>query len=163
MVMNALKDDKRVEQFINSFTLKEATATVDVDTEPSKPVVIEAPMVTDSQSNTNSKTEPPPASSSARPLLKAPIRGGVLNGKAISLPKPSYPEAARVAGASGTVAVQITINESGDVMTASAVSGDPLLHAAAVAAAYRAKFSPTRLSGQPVKVSGTVTYNFVLR
>jgi len=41
------------------------------------------------------------------------------------------------------------------------VSGHPLLRAAAVAAARGARFSPTKLSGQPVKVSGVITYNFV--
>ncbi|MGA9994872.1 MAG: TonB family protein [Pyrinomonadaceae bacterium] len=90
-----------------------------------------------------------------------PIAGGVLNGKAISLPKPAYPPIARAAHASGTVIVQITIDENGSVISARAVSGHPLLQGAAVAAARGAKFSPTTLSGQPVKVTGVITYNFV--
>ena len=57
--------------------------------------------------------------------------------------------------------VQVLIDEQGKVISASAVSGHPLLQAAAVAAARGAKFSPTVLSGQPVKVSGVITYNFV--
>ncbi len=91
-----------------------------------------------------------------------PISGGVLNGKAISLPKPPYPAVARAARASGTVTVQVTVDESGKVISARAVSGHPLLQQAAVQAAYGAKFSPTQLSGQPVKVTGVITYNFVL-
>ncbi len=89
------------------------------------------------------------------------ISGGVLNGKAVSKPQPAYPPIAKAAGASGTVTVQIVVDEEGNVVSAAAVSGHPLLQQAAVAAAREAKFSPTFLSGQPVKVSGVVTYNFV--
>jgi protein TonB len=89
------------------------------------------------------------------------ISGGVLNGKAISLPKPPYPPAAKAVRAGGSVSVQVLIDENGSVVSASAVSGHPLLRSAAVAAARGARFSPTKLSGQPVKVSGVITYNFV--
>jgi hypothetical protein len=37
-----------------------------------------------------------------------------------------------------------------------------MLRAAAEQAAMRARFSPTLLSGQPVRVAGTLVYNFVL-
>jgi len=100
----------------------------------------------------------PTVSSSPR----APISGGILNGKAISLPKPPYPAIAKAAHASGTVVVQIIVDERGCVISARAVGGHPLLQAAAVAAARQACFSPTRLSGEPVKVSGVITYNFLL-
>lgn len=95
------------------------------------------------------------------PGVPKTISGGVLNTKAISLPRPPYPPIARAAGASGSVSVQVLIDEKGNVVSASAVSGHPLLRAAAVNAARGAKFSPTMLSGQPVKVSGVITYNFV--
>ena len=88
------------------------------------------------------------------------ISGGVLNGKAISLPNPEYPVIARQAHASGAVTVQVTIDEDGNVISAKAVAGHPLLQAAAVSAARQAKFSPTRLAGQPVKVQGVLVYNF---
>lgn len=92
---------------------------------------------------------------------RAPISGGVLNGKAVSLPKPAYPAIANAAHASGTVTVQVLIDERGCVVSSRAVGGHPLLQQAAVQAAYRACFTPTLLSGQPVKVSGVITYNFV--
>ncbi|MEQ1763575.1 MAG: energy transducer TonB [Pyrinomonadaceae bacterium] len=95
-----------------------------------------------------------------KPIPKQ-ISGGVLNGKATSLPKPPYPPAARAVRASGSVSVQVLVDEQGNVISASAVSGHPLLRAAAVQAARSAKFAPTMLSGQAVKVSGVVTYNFV--
>ncbi len=107
----------------------------------------------------NIADEPPPPPPPAPP--RAPISGGVLNGKAISLPKPAYPAIARTAHASGTVVVQVVIDENGNVISAHAVSGHPLLQAVAVAAARGARFSPTKLSGQPVKVTGVITYNFV--
>jgi len=98
----------------------------------------------------------PPGASGGRT-----ISGGVLNGKAISLPKPPYPPIARAANASGAVNVQVLVDEKGRVVTARAVSGHPLLRAAAEGAARNARFTPTLLSGQPVKVSGVITYNFV--
>ena len=85
----------------------------------------------------------------------------MLNGKAISLPKPPYPPIAKAAHASGTVVVQVLIDENGAVVSAHAVSGHPLLQAVAVNAAKQARFSPTKLSGQPVKVTGVIQYNFV--
>ncbi len=90
------------------------------------------------------------------------VSGGVLNGKAISKPAPPYPAIARAAKASGTVTVQITVDEEGKVIAASAVSGHPLLRASAVSAARQARFSPTLLGGQPVRVAGVITYNFIL-
>src|SRR5687767_6213897 len=104
--------------------------------------------------------EPPPPAPTPTPRT-APISGGVLNGKAISLPKPQYPPIARAAHASGTVVVQVLIDENGSVVSAKAVSGHPLLQAVAVSAARQARFSPTKLSGQPVKVTGVIQYNFV--
>jgi len=91
------------------------------------------------------------------------VSGGVLNGKAISKPQPPYPPIAKAARASGTVTVQIVVDETGRVISASPVGGHPLLQQAAAQAARQARFSPTLLSGQPVKVSGVITYNFVLQ
>ncbi|MBC7931086.1 MAG: energy transducer TonB [Rubrivivax sp.] len=106
---------------------------------------------------------PPPPAPPPAPPKKTVVSGGVLNGKAISKPQPTYPPIAKAARAQGTVTVQILVDESGRVVSASAVSGHPLLQQAAVSAARNARFSPTLLSGQPVKVSGVITYNFVLQ
>jgi TonB family protein len=91
----------------------------------------------------------------------APIEGGKLNGNAIALPNPEYPDIARAARAEGSVTVQIMIDETGHVISARAVSGHSLLQAAAVTAARQAVFAPTRLKGEPVKVTGALIYNFV--
>lgn len=105
-------------------------------------------------------SEPPP-SPAPRPILK-PISGGVLNGTAVSLPAPAYPEAAKRMRTSGTVAVEVVLDETGKVVSATATSGPGILRDAAVQAALKARFSPTKLSGQPVKVSGVINYKFAL-
>lgn len=119
-----------------------------------------------SSANSNSgvpqlTSEPPPPPKAPTPGAPKTISGGVLNGKAISKPQPAYPAIAKAAKASGTVVVQVLVDEQGNVISARAVSGHPLLQQSAVAAARQAKFSPTMLSGQPVKVTGVITYNFV--
>ncbi len=88
------------------------------------------------------------------------VSGGVVNGKAINLPTPAYPPAAKAAKASGSVQVQVTIDESGDVISATPVGGHALLRANAEVAARQAKFAPTMMSGQPVKTTGIIVYNF---
>jgi Ca-activated chloride channel family protein len=113
---------------------------------------------------TGSGSPPPPAKSPGIARLHGPpmqISAGVINGKATSLPKPPYPAAARAVKASGAVSIQVTVDESGNIVSASAMSGHPLLRAAAEQAAKGAKFSPTMMSGQPVRVTGVITYNFV--
>lgn len=108
------------------------------------------------------RPEQPTPSSDAPPAApRAPISGGVLNGKATHLVQPSYPPIAKAAHASGSVTVQVVVDENGNVISAHATSGHPLLQPAAVAAARGSKFSPTKLSGQPVKVTGVIVYNFV--
>jgi protein TonB len=104
---------------------------------------------------------PPPPAPTPKPTPHAPISGGVLNGKAIRLVTPPYPAIARSAHASGQVSVQVLIDENGNVISATPTSGHPLLRAAAQSAAMQSKFSPTKLSGQPVKVNGVIIYNFV--
>lgn len=107
---------------------------------------------------------PPPRHSCSLSLeTRHVFQGGLLNGKAISKPLPSYPPDAKAARVSGIVAVEIVVDESGRVESAEAFSGPELLRDAAVEAARAARFSPTLLSGQPVKVSGKITYNFILQ
>jgi len=107
----------------------------------------------------NIESEPPPPA--PRPILK-PVSGGVLNGTALSLPSPIYPETARRLRTAGVVTVDVVVDETGRVISAVATSGPSLLRDVAVQAALRARFSPTKLSGQPVKVSGLINYKFAL-
>lgn len=84
-----------------------------------------------------------------------------LNGKAVSLPNPEYPVIAMKANAQGSVDVEVTVDETGHVIAARAISGHPLLQAASVAAARQAVFQPTSVNGESVKVNGVLRYNFV--
>ncbi len=88
------------------------------------------------------------------------VTGGVLNGSALNLPSPLYPEAARRMRTSGIVEVEVVIDENGKVISAKAISGPTVFRDNAVQAALRAKFTPSKLSGQPVKVTGKIIYNF---
>ena len=85
---------------------------------------------------------------------------GVVNGKAIYLAMPVYPVAAKTIRVEGAVNVQVLIDEKGNVVSASVISGHPLLRAVAVKAARESRFTPTLLSNQPVKVTGVIVYNF---
>lgn len=107
-------------------------------------------------------SEPPAPEPIPKPVPKV-IRKSVINGDALVLPKPPYPPIAKQMGVQGTVNVQVLIDEKGNVISATPVSGNPLLVHVARKAAYQARFSPTLLGDQPVKVSGVITYNFVLQ
>jgi len=114
-------------------------------------------VVPDASVSTVSIPDPPPA---IKPLVKRIVSEGVINGKAKYLPAPPYPAPAIIVKAHGSVNVQITIDETGKVISSKAVTGHPLLRAAAEKAAWKAKFSPTYLSKVPVKVTGVIVYNF---
>jgi TonB family protein len=166
--LHTKKDDPVQEEFLSSFKLPER-----IDTPPQPPPVAEnTPPVPPAQpgpgaaQNTSPGQGDFPTTAEAKPETaaapepggKRPISGGVLNGKAITLPKPMYPAGA---DATGTVTVEVTIDEYGSVASARAVSGPPQLQPAAVEAARQARFSPTYLMGEAVKVRGVITYNFV--
>ncbi len=102
-------------------------------------------------------TPPPPAQPKAPP---PPQSKGVINGLAVSLPQPPYPPTARTMRVTGNVSVQVTISEAGKVISAKAVSGHALLKDAAEKSAWNARFTPTMLSGHPVKVTGVIVYKF---
>ncbi len=182
--LDTKKDEAIQEQFLSSFVIPEklpgpATAVAENYAAPRvraevMPSTSEGPPAAKKDDNQNpdeaarkdenqkhdeNATHDAAAMSDSKPQ-RAPISGGVLNGKAINLPAPEYPAIARQAKASGAVTVKVMIDENGAVISAQAVSGHPLLQAAAVAAARQARFSPTLLMGEPVKVTGVIVYNF---
>lgn len=115
------------------------------------------------QSEGAQQKAPAPAATPAPKPKRASGSFSVLNSKAVSKPAPEYPAEAKAAGIQGTVSVLIEVDEAGSVTEAEALGGPAPLRDAAVAAARRAKFLQTRLSGRPVKVTGIVTYTFALR
>ncbi|HEV8588566.1 MAG TPA: TonB family protein [Pyrinomonadaceae bacterium] len=107
--------------------------------------------------------QPTPEPTPVKPAGPQRLPSTVLISKIINLPKPAYPIFAKQMGAQGPVNVQILVDESGNVISAHAVNGHPTLIHAAEDAAKRARFTPTLLNNQPVKVQGVITYNFVLQ
>lgn len=167
--LNNKKDDLIQEQFLSSFVLPEKIEI----TPPAPPVAKISPATGQPAPESTPATATKPAkegadssdpeakqdaTATADAVGKRAVRGGILNGKAITLPKPIYPAGV---DASGTVTVEVTVDEYGGVSSARAVSGHALLQQAAVDAALQARFSPTYLMGEPVKVTGLITYNFV--
>jgi len=164
------KDQAAEEKFLSSFVLPERQA------DPPKVAAnaeqtLEQPANTEGAENTAQKQSDPNAqtgtegntendkpnnnANAKQPDVKKPINGGVLNGKAIYLPQPEGS-----GEATGVVLVQVLIDEQGSVVEARAVYGPQHLHASAVSAAKLARFTPTTLMGEPVKVAGTISYNF---
>jgi outer membrane biosynthesis protein TonB len=181
--LNTKKDDALEEKFLSSFVLPEkameapktaanagdqATGTEgrQANNEAKNNAVQpegEATLPDTPTNNNNNNSEPgqtnPAATNPPQPQQgqkKGPINGGMLNGKAIYMPLPDAP----AGDASGGVLVAVVVDESGSVVEARAVSGPQNLHAAAVNAARLARFSPTLMMGEPVRVSGTLSYNF---
>jgi hypothetical protein len=173
--LNTKKDDTLEEKFLSSFVLPErqveqpkvASAETEQVLNPENQTAQRPessdrkPGETSAQPGTEGNTEgaaPNAANNNQQPgqnQKRGPISGGMLNGKAIYLPQP---EAS--GDVNGVVMVQVLIDEQGSVIEARPISGPQQLHAAAVNAARLARFSPTMLMGEPVKVSGTLSYNF---
>lgn len=174
VVLNTKKDDELTDQFLSSFELPEKIAQPQAAVVATNPAAVEFSATRKPASGQESggdeaqKAEPATTTAEAKSddagatttKPRAPISGGVLNGKAVSLVRPEYSAEARAAGANGNVMVQVLIDESGAVINATAVSGHPLLRGACVNAAMASRFSPTRLSGEPVKVMGVLQYDF---
>ena len=182
VTLNTKKDEALDEKFLSSFELPEReapkiTANTNVDPNTATPKdpnqaqnnagaegETELPPNKENASDTGAANvaannqEPNPAPQANKPgQKKGPIAGGMLNGKALYLPLPEVP----AGEATGVVLVQVLVDEQGTVVEAKAVSGPQHLQPAAVSAARLARFTPTLLLGEPVKVSGTLSYNFV--
>jgi TonB family protein len=138
----------------------EATANKFLDSFTLAPAIHRAPARSAEGGASETSAPPPPA---PKKLPRAPISGGIIDSKAISKPAPAYPAAAKEAGVWGTVEVFVVVDEQGKVIKAEAVRGPVQLREAAVEAARKARLSPVRLSGELVKYSGLLTYNFRLR
>jgi TonB family protein len=163
--LNTKKDDELRDQFLSSFVLPEKIAapapTVAAAAEVSTEAPAEQTPAEAKKPATNEEAKPDEAQKPATEAGKrAPVSAGVLNGKAISLPKPEYPPDARAAGAEGVVVIQVMVDEQGNVTEAHPISGPKQLQDVSVNAALQAKFSPTLVSGEPVKVTGVLVYNF---
>lgn len=112
---------------------------------------------------------PPPTPTPAAKPVVTPTPDQVVRltsvltqGRALRKAQPPYPGIARRAGVSGSVQVQISISETGEVTSATLLNGHPLLREAALQAARQWLFIPTELNGRPVRAIGVITFNFRL-
>ncbi len=103
----------------------------------------------------------PPSGDEQTPANRPPVNAGILNSRAVNLPKPAYPPNAKQMGVSGQVTVQVSVDEAGNVTAAKATSGNQMLRSSAEAAARQSKFNPVRINNQAVPVNGILLYNFV--
>ncbi len=91
---------------------------------------------------------------------RGPLISGILNMKVVTEVLPAYPPKAKDKGIEGRVEVQLLVNEDGEVIFANPLSGPEELWAESVKAAVVARFGPTTLSGEPVKMTGRIIYDF---
>jgi TonB family protein len=115
--------------------------------------------------NTRPSISPTPSASPipspSAPPNNRPVNAGVLNGRAVTLPKPAYPPIAKQMRASGQVAVQVFVDETGNVTAAKATTGNSLLRAPAEAAARQSRINPIIVGDRAVKATGIIVYNFI--
>src|SRR5260370_29594440 len=88
----------------------------------------------------------------------------IIFGKPITRPAPCYPALAKAKHVSGKVRVEVEVDEEGKVIWAKAISGDSILQSAAIRAACRSRFTPSRLIGSKTRVKALdlLTYDFKL-
>jgi TonB family protein len=163
--LDTKKNDAIQEQFLSSFVLPEKmVGNTTAAAQPAAVTTDEPALATTDAAkpspNVDRDSKLEEAGHPTEPGKRAPVSGGVLNGKAINLLVPDYPAEAKASGVEGVVVIQVLIDEQGNVIDARAVSGPKLLQEPSLNAARQTKFSPTLLSGEPVKVSGVLVFNF---
>jgi TonB family protein len=142
----------------STVTIREADDQIPQPTPSSTPNPTSSPI-----SNPNPSSNPTTSQTEANPRRtidrQQPIESGILNRKAIDLPDPKLAEGATKYG--GIVRVRVVVDETGKVISAEVEDGRIELRRAAVEAARKARFAPTLIDGQPVKITGLLTYLFV--
>ncbi|MBC7796692.1 MAG: hypothetical protein H7Z37_07465, partial [Pyrinomonadaceae bacterium] len=94
-----------------------------------------------------------------KPLI---INGGIVNGKAVTLPIPEYPTNLKFTPKNKVVKVRAIIDLfSGKVISVKAFSGSRVFWTLAEDAAKLATFSPFTLGGESVLAKGIIVYKFV--
>jgi len=76
--------------------------------------------------------------------------------------KPTYPPFAAASRVQGTVVLEATIDQNGNVVNLSVLRSVPLLDGAALEAVRQWKYEPTLLNGRPVPILMSVSVRFEL-
>jgi TonB family protein len=89
--------------------------------------------------------------------------GETVEPQVIKKVNPVYPEVARKAGIQGTVLLEATTDEKGDVVKVRVLKSIPELDQAAIDALKQWKYEPYIIDGKPVGITFTVTIRFNLK
>lgn len=157
----ALEDLKKaVELDADNEPAKNALARVEAKVPKPVPTAPAKTPATVAQVQTVPEEEKPVADPAT--TANVPYEAGSLREQALKLAVPAYPVLERQNRTEGIVTVQVTLDESGKVMSAKATNGPKGLRNASEEAAKRSKFKPVTVGGRPVRATGTVVYNFKL-
>lgn len=108
------------------------------------------------------ETKPETAPKTEAVRDNSPLSVGSLVEYATEKAQPTYPPAARMMRKTGTVRVEVLIDEQGKIAEVKNASGESLLQKAATDALKKWRFKPFTRDGQPVKATGFVSFNFNL-
>ena len=159
---------------IVEYQFKEAAAIVPA--QPAPPSVTEWETALAAVPSRSAPKQPAPspenvANVAVAPVAAPPAQGetittrvlvvGSLANQATARTMPTYPVLARRTRARGTVTVHLELDEQGKVAKILKVAGPAQLQEAAANAARSWRFTPTLVAGQPVRVSGYISFNFI--
>jgi len=150
--------------------VSEVTANISPAERPSLPAahadptteVVEPPVPTAGTATIPDAVAKLAAAPAPLPAFGARVSEGVVNSNLIRKVTPTYPAQARIQGLTGTVDLDATIATDGTVREINAVSGNPLLVAAAKAAVKQWRYSPPLLNGKPIELQKRITLIFKL-
>lgn len=112
----------------------------------------------------NSKVPGPDLSGASDPPTGSRPTGHLTEPRAVLLPQPLYPRAARAARQGGRVAVCFTVDERGRVHTPDVrASTDPVFNQPVLDAISASRFTPARSGDRAVSSTACRTFRFELR
>jgi len=114
------------------------------------------------QSQQQAAPAPSPQNGESAAHAAKTLNVGSLAERASQKISPSYPPLARSANVTGMVVVYMEVDERGAVVNVVNVTGPQMLRQAAIDAARRWRFQPAMLDGQPVRMTGFLSFNFTL-
>ena len=129
-------------------------------TEHAPPLATSAPEKKPAPSAQTAGVSEPPAPA-AQPVRAAPpVANSLVAAVPIIQSGPIYPEVARRAKLSGSVLLDVQIDDQGKVVKATPVSGPVVLQSAAIAAVSKWRYKPASISGVNVSSQSRVTIAF---
>ena len=93
----------------------------------------------------------------------APSRRHVTPARLIKRVQPKYPPAAKQSGVQGVVKLSALINKQGQIEDLEFLSGPLAFYVSARSAVSHWEYEPTKIDGNPITVSTTITVNYFLQ